>query len=51
MNKSKCCMANYCKYSSDDKYCIADDEIMTNCPYLEAIGEVARLSIELIDRE
>lgn len=45
--RSKCCMAMYCIYSNDDKHCIADDDTMEHCPYLEAIGEIARLSAEL----
>ena len=50
MNKVKgtCCMASYCKFSDDNKHCTAAyDVIMENCPYLNAIGEIAKLSMEL----
>ena len=46
---SKCNMANYCKYSIEDKYCIAEDETVDACPYLNAISQIAILSVELID--
>ncbi len=44
--KYKCGMAGYCRFSSN-KYCSAAyNVIVDNCPYLHAIGEIARLSIE-----
>ena len=51
---SKCCMAMYCIYSDDGIHCEADnisDKLVENCPYLNAIGEIARLSIELAVKE
>ena len=46
---SKCGNANYCRYSVEDKYCIADDEIVEKCPYLRAIQEITILSMELTE--
>lgn len=46
----RCCMSRYCKHSLRG-YCIADDETLKECPYLEAIGEIARLSVELAMKE
>lgn len=51
---SKCCMAKYCIYSDDDINCEAEDisdKLIEDCPYLNAIGEIARLSTELALRE
>ena len=45
---SKCCMADYCIYSVEDKYCIADDETVSKCPYLQAIDKIAALSMDSI---
>lgn len=44
---SKCEMARlrYCSKSSFG-YCNANDTDMENCPYLNAIEEIARLAIE-----
>lgn len=44
---SKCEMARqrYCRKSSMG-YCNAEDRDVERCPYLKAIGEVARLSVE-----
>ena len=46
-NKSKCKMARlkYCQKSSFG-YCNADDTDVDKCPYLKAIGEISRLSVE-----
>ena len=46
-NQSKCEMARlrYCKKSYFG-YCNADDTDVEGCPYLEAIGEISRLSVE-----
>lgn len=43
---SKCEMARlkYCRKSSFG-YCNANDTDMENCPYLNAIGEIARLAV------
>ena len=43
----KCEMARlfYCRHATMG-FCIADDRELKKCPYLEAIGEIARLSIE-----
>ena len=51
---SKCCMAEYCIYSDDGINCEAgdiSDALIENCPYLNAIGQIARLSSELAIRE
>lgn len=47
MSQSKCEMARlrYCKKSSFG-YCNANDTDVDKCPYLKAIGEIARLAIE-----
>lgn len=47
MNESKCEMARqkYCRKSSLG-YCNAEDRDLEACPYLKAIGEIARLSAE-----
>ena len=47
MSQSKCEMANqkYCRKSSF-RYCNADDADVEKCPYLKAIGEIARLAVE-----
>jgi len=47
MNESKCEMARkkYCRISSFG-YCAAGDSELENCPYLQAIGEIARLEVE-----
>ena len=46
-NKSKCEMARlkYCRKSSFG-YCNADDTDVKRCPYLKAIGEIAKLVVE-----
>ena len=46
-NKSKCEMARlrYCQKSYFG-YCNADDTDADKCPYLQAIGEIARLAVE-----
>ena len=46
-NKSKCEMARqkYCRKSSFG-YCNADDTDIERCPYLKAIGEIAKLAVE-----
>lgn len=46
---SKCAMAGYCRFSDNGKHCNAYDEIAEDCPYLNAINEIALLSMELID--
>ena len=46
---SKCCMASYCRYSAEDKYCIANDDIACDCPYIRAIQEISLLSMELTE--
>ena len=46
---SKCCMAGYCRYSAEDKYCVANDEIVEKCPYVRAIQEITLLSMELTE--
>ena len=51
---SKCCMAKYCIYSDDGITCEAEDisdELVEDCPYLNAIEEITRLSIKLALRE
>ena len=47
MSESKCEMARlrYCRKSSMG-YCNAEDRDLETCPYLKAIGEIARLSVE-----
>ena len=47
MSESKCEMARlrYCRKSSMG-YCNAEDRDLENCPYLKAIGEIARLAVE-----
>ena len=45
-NKSvgKCYIGkDYCRYLSNG-YCVADDKTVNDCPYLSAIGEIARLT-------
>ena len=46
-NKSKCEMARlrYCQKTYFG-YCNADDADVERCPYLKAIGEIARLVID-----
>ena len=43
----KCEMARlfYCRHATMG-FCIADDREVKKCPYLEAIGEIVRLSVE-----
>lgn len=51
---NKCCMAMYCIYSDDGVHCEADnisDTLVEDCPYLNAIGDIARLSAELALKE
>ena len=51
---NKCCMAEYCIYSDNGINCEASDisdTIVEECPYLNAIGEIARLSTELVLKE
>ena len=48
---SKCYMAEYCIYSDDGVNCEAEDVILEKCPYLNAVGEIARLSSELALRK
>lgn len=47
MGESKCEMARlrYCRKSSMG-YCNAEDRYLETCPYLKAIGEIARLAVE-----
>lgn len=47
MSESKCEMARlqYCKKSSMG-YCNVEDSDLETCPYLKAIGEIARLAVE-----
>lgn len=47
MSESKCEMARlrYCRKSSFG-YCNAEDRDIETCPYLKAIGEIARLAVE-----
>ena len=47
MSESKCEMARlrYCRKSSMG-YCNVEDRDLEICPYLKAIGEIARLSVE-----
>ena len=46
-NKSKCEMARlrYCQKTYFG-YCNADDTDVEKCPYLKAIGEIAKLAVE-----
>ena len=46
-NQSKCEMARlrYCQKSYFG-YCNADDTDVERCPYLKAIGEIAKLAVE-----
>ena len=51
---NKCCMAKYCIYSDDGIACEAgdiSDKLIEDCPYLNAIGEIAMLSAKLTSRE
>lgn len=52
MNESKCEMARlkYCRKSSFG-YCNAEDRDLKICPYLKAIGEISRLSVENMELE
>lgn len=47
MSESKCEMARlrYCRKSSMG-YCNAEDRDLETCPYLKAIGEIAKLAVE-----
>lgn len=47
MSESKCEMARqrYCRKSSMG-YCNAEDRDVEGCPYLQAVGEITRLSVE-----
>lgn len=47
MLESKCEMARlrYCSKGCFD-YCCANEKDLEQCPYLRAIGEIAKLSIE-----
>ena len=47
MSESKCEMARqrYCRKSSMG-YCNAEDGGLETCPYLKAIGEIAKLAVE-----
>ena len=47
MSQSKCEMARlrYCQKTYFG-YCNADDTDVEKCPYLKAIGEISRLSVE-----
>ena len=47
MSQSKCEMARlrYCQKSYFG-YCNADDANVERCPYLKAIGEIARLAVK-----
>ena len=48
---SKCYMAKYCIYSDDGIKCEAgntSDKLVENCPYLNAVGEIARLSADCL---
>ena len=47
MSRSKCEMARqkYCRKSSFG-YCNAKDTDVERCPYLKAIGEIAKLVVE-----
>lgn len=52
MNEIKCEMAKqkYCRKSTLG-YCNAGDKDLETCPYLKAINEIARLSVENIKLE
>ena len=43
---SECGMASYCKYSSERKYCLADEDIVINCPYLRESALNTMLNME-----
>jgi hypothetical protein len=47
MSESKCEMARlfFCRKSSMG-YCNAEDRDLETCPYLRALGEIARLAVE-----
>lgn len=49
---SKCEMARqrFCRKSSVG-FCMLDDDKLDKCPYLNAIGEIAKLSVENIKFE
>ena len=51
-NLNKCKMADrsYCRKSSFG-YCAANDIELEKCPYLKAIGEIARLVAEQVLNE
>lgn len=47
-------MAEYCIYSDDGINCEAEDisdKLVKDCPYLNAVKEIARLSTELVLKE
>lgn len=46
---SKCGNAHYCRYSEEDIYCVAEDEIVEKCPYTRAIQKIILLSMELTE--
>ncbi len=48
---SRCFMADYCKYSLDGVNCNADGKIVSECLYLKAIAEIARLNVEQTNYE
>lgn len=52
MSETKCEMARqrYCRKSTFE-YCNAEDRDLETCPYLKAISEIARLSVENIKLE
>ena len=52
MLESKCEMARlrYCSKGCLD-YCYANEKDLEQCPYLRAIGEIAKLSIENMEFE
>lgn len=52
MSEIKCAMARlkYCRKSSFG-YCRAEDKDLETCPYLKAINEITRLSVENIKLE
>lgn len=52
MTPSKCNMAyhRYCRKASLG-YCNASEIELEHCPYLQAIEEIARLSIQIPDKE
>lgn len=51
MLESKCEMARlrYCSKGCFD-YCCANEKDLEQCPYLRAIGEIAKLSIENMEK-